>query len=114
MDDKPQDEAAGDTVQLPELAHVRDSVETHRDETDSDSELEATELRDMRDSVTSTLPRISHVLSLGMAPVYWYDPFKRFWRHQVRITVPHDDCRDHLGKSLRGPCRRSEVKLSEL
>lgn len=29
----------------------------------------------------------------------WYDPIVSFWMHHVRISVPHVDCRDHLGKS---------------
>jgi len=24
-------------------------------------------------------------------------PVRKFWSHQVVITVPHDSCRDHLG-----------------
>lgn len=26
---------------------------------------------------------------------------RRFWRHHVRVNVPHDLCRDHLGISSR-------------
>lgn len=91
MDGKPQDEASGDVIQRPEPAH---SIERY--ETDSDDELEATELREL-DEETERLPRLSHVISPHKPMIHWYDPVKKFWRHYVRISVPHDDCRDHLG-----------------
>ncbi|KAK4973188.1 hypothetical protein LTR66_011248 [Elasticomyces elasticus] len=27
---------------------------------------------------------------------HWYDPIKKFWKHQIQLSLPHDDCRDHL------------------
>jgi hypothetical protein len=93
MEDKPQDEASRDVIQRPEPVH---GIEQY--ETDSDNELEATELRHLSQEV-ERLPRLSHVISPGKPMVYWYDPIKKFWRHEVRISVPHDDCRDHLGES---------------
>lgn len=24
----------------------------------------------------------------------------KFWKHQVQLAVPHNDCRDHLGKCI--------------
>lgn len=98
MDAKPSDEASGNTLQVPERAHLpQESVESSfHHETDSDSSLEATELRDLNHDVRSSLPRLSHVLSPGNPMVLWYDPIKKFWRHQIRISVPHADCRDHL------------------
>ena len=29
----------------------------------------------------------------------WHEPLNKFWRHYVRISVPHDECRDHFGES---------------
>ncbi|KAF2723223.1 hypothetical protein K431DRAFT_201153, partial [Polychaeton citri CBS 116435] len=26
----------------------------------------------------------------------WHAPLRKFWRHQVRVSVRHEDCRDHL------------------
>lgn len=83
-----------DVVPEPEPAHTR------RSEAESDDEREATELQ----SVTSTQHsgrRRSRVLSPSSASskLHWYDPLSKYWRHNVNITVPHDDCRDHLGKA---------------
>ena len=98
MDNKPTDEASGDIVQFPPPAHLRreSSATTIRDDTDTDSELEATELRRLSHDIHGTLQPISHVLSPGNPMIHWHDPIRKFWRHQVRISVPHDDCRDHL------------------
>ena len=96
-DNKQHDEASGDVIQRPEPVHTPDQYDT-----ETDSELEATELRHMSQEI-ERLPRLSHVLSPGQPMVHWYDPVKKFWRHQIRISVPHDDCRDHLGES-KIPC----------
>jgi hypothetical protein len=99
MDDKPQDEASGDVVQRPEPAHSPPhSLERY--ETESDDELEATELRQLSQEI-ERLPPVSHVISPGQPMIHWYDPVRKFWRHEVRISVPHEDCRDHLGESCR-------------
>lgn len=95
MEGRPNDETSSDVVQLPQPAHLHD-------ETDSDDELEATELRSIGDDTQATLPRLSHIISPGLPKFHWYDPVKKFWRHEVRISVPHDDCRDHLGKCSTG------------
>lgn len=79
-------------VPEPEPAHTRRSDA----DSDSDDEREATELRD----VSPGHRWHSRALTPPSAELHWYDPVKKFWRHHVRITVPHDDCRDHLGK----PC----------
>ena len=104
MDSNTVDKASGDAVSVPEPAHFyRDSHESYettlQDETDSDSELEATELRRLSRDVHGTLQPISHILSPGKPIVHWYDHIRRLWRHYIRISVPHDDCRDHLCKS---------------
>lgn len=85
------------TVPEPQPAHTRRSDA----ETDSDNEREATELRSVpsrqqsgrqNSRILSSPPSIS-------TTSHWYDPVRKFWRHCVIISVPHDDCRDHLGKA---------------
>ena len=66
--------------------HDEDGRQT--DEYSTDSDREATELR----------PMATHVYSPDSPPRHWHDFLRRFWRHQVRVTVPHVDCRDHLGE----------------
>ena len=82
--------ASQDVVSEPEPVHIRPDADSA-----SDDEREATELR----SVTSGRRR-SRVLSTPASSKL------RWWRHHVNITVPHDDCRDHLGKAsvLRWCC----------
>ena len=81
-----------DVVPEPEPAHLGDA------DSASDNEREATELR----SVTPAGRRRSRVLSPpASSKLHWYNNsvLSKFWRHHVNITVPHDDCRDHLGKA---------------
>lgn len=85
------DEISGDVVHRPDPAHVRGEHELG-------DELEATELGPMDGENKTQRPRLSRVLSEGMPTAHWYDPIKRVWRHEVRISVPHEDCRDHLGR----------------
>ena len=87
----------------PEPAHVRESREQRRlsevSTSDDDDEREATELRSVsHDSGVVVRPRVSRVLSPGKPQTHWYDPVRRYWRHEIRISVPHVDCRDHLGR----------------
>lgn len=104
----------------PEPVHLRrDSHEERRPSSvttvsdhpsSSEDEREATELR----PVSSERQRLSRVLSPGKPPEHWYDPVKRYWRHEIRISVPHVDCRDHLGESMshtqgRGKGRQGAV-----
>lgn len=96
MDRKPEDEGSEDVIDVPEPAH---SLERHP--TESDDELEATELRQLgAEPERPARPTLSHVISPGKPMIHWWDPVKKFWRHQVRITVPHVDCRDHLGECM--------------
>ena len=87
----PPDEASGDAIHRPQPAHIRE-------ETDSDEEWEATELRQIDPDDNPRPHRLSRVITPNKPAVRWYDPIKKFWRHEVRISVPHEDCRDHLGK----------------
>jgi hypothetical protein len=84
-------------VPEPQPAHTRRSDA----DTESDNEREATELRSVSSFQQSGRQNL-RILSSSSAistTSHWYDPVRRFWRHCVRITVPHDDCRDHLGKA---------------
>ncbi|KAF2217411.1 hypothetical protein CERZMDRAFT_12151, partial [Cercospora zeae-maydis SCOH1-5] len=42
-----------------------------------------------------------------------FNPLQKFWRHNVQLTVPHVDCRDHLAneRTFLGYLRTS-VSLS--
>ncbi|KAK4499689.1 hypothetical protein PRZ48_010207 [Zasmidium cellare] len=105
MEQRNSQQVSGDPVRQipePEPAYLRD--------TDSDDEREATELR----SVASR-QRVSRVLSFELPQEHWYDPVRKFWRHHVRISVPHVDCRDHLAneRTFLGYLRTS-VALSML
>lgn len=57
-------------------------------------EREATEL----DDVSILSRRATRLSSVGQAPKHWYDPFTKLWHQQIRVSVPHVDCRDHLGE----------------
>lgn len=97
--------------QPPESHHVLPEPEpahTRRSDADSasDNEREATELRSVTPGQQSARRR-SRVLSPpARSKLHWYDPVSKYWRHHINITVPHDDCRDHLGKAsvLRSAC----------
>jgi hypothetical protein len=92
--------ASQDVVSEPEPAHTRDFGGPDADSA-SDIEREATELR----SVTPAGRRRSRVLSPpASSELHWYNPLSKYWRHNVNITVPHDDCRDHLGKASVHRC----------
>jgi len=84
-----------DVVPEPEPAHVRPDADSA-----SDNEREATELRSVTPGQSAR--RRSRVLSPpASSKVHWYNNsvLSKYWRHHVNITVPHDDCRDHLGKA---------------
>ena len=85
-------------VSQPEPALVRRNLHTHGadegDEADN-NEREATELHGIRNP---TVRSDTHIVNPDR-PVrrYWYDPARRLWRNNIQISVPHVDCRDHLG-----------------
>jgi hypothetical protein len=90
----PQHESQ-DVLPEPEPAHTRQPDE----ESASDNEREATELRNITPGQHSARRR-SRVLSPpASSKLHWYDPVSKYWRHHINITVPHDGCRDHLGKA---------------
>lgn len=98
----PQPPESHDVLPEPEPAHTRRSDA----DSASDNEREATELRTVTPGQHSARRR-SRVLSPpARSKLHWYDPVSKYWRHHINITVPHDDCRDHLGKAsvLRCPC----------
>jgi len=103
MADEQRQRRSNGAVPEPEPAHTRSAD----GESEHDGDREATELRSVTSARHQT--RRSRVLSPPARPEsHWYDPVRKFWRHSVRITVPHDDCRDHLGKA----CKRFFVNLS--
>ncbi|KXT18728.1 hypothetical protein AC579_2690 [Pseudocercospora musae] len=73
------------SIPEPEPAHIPDGI--------PDDEREAQELHEV---ATAPRQRMSRVLSPGTAQESCCGPVKKFWRHHVRIDVPHVDCRDHL------------------
>jgi hypothetical protein len=81
------------SVQQPLATHRRhDDVSSSED----DDQREATELGDASDFrrvVVKRLPRS------GLA-----GKVRRFWRSSVRLSVPHVDCRDHLGRLFLSDC----------
>jgi len=81
-----------DLIPEPEPIHRRTP------DTESDDEFEATELRDV--SATERV-RVPHALSPTQHKRHWYNPIHKFWRHHIRISVPHNDCRDHLGENMQ-------------
>ncbi|EME79230.1 uncharacterized protein MYCFIDRAFT_143425 [Pseudocercospora fijiensis CIRAD86] len=95
----------GDLIPEPEPAYIPDGI--------PDDEREAQELHQV---ASEPRERISRILSPGTtAQESWFGPVKNFWRHHVRIDVPHVDCRDHLAneRTFLGYLRTS-VALSML
>lgn len=93
MDRRRSSQPSGDSVKpLPEPEPAR----LPRYESDSEGEREATELR----SVGQQQPRLSRILTQDSQNESSIHRLKRFWRHHIRASVPHVDCRDHLGESL--------------
>lgn len=74
----------------PEPAHLPDDT--------ADDEREAISLQSP-DSRTNAAKSKSRVLPPNRHRDRWYQPVWKLWRYHVRLTVPHDDCRDHLGAS---------------
>lgn len=91
MDQRHSQEVSGDPIPEPEPAHLSEPQSESED-----SEREATELRS-----TSRPRHLRRIISPGTRSQKWYEPFWKFWRHHVRVSVPHVDCRDHLGKLKR-------------
>lgn len=80
---------------------------TTNPEEDIDIGLEAAELSHLRTlySHTQTTPTVSQRHSHDEPrhpPIpHWQnvlDPVRKFWSRQVSVTVPHEACRDHLGR----------------
>jgi hypothetical protein len=97
MEDRRADQPSGDPIPEPEPAHIVDDEQA----TQPDDEQEATELRAVSTAPHSAKRRkISRIISPDKSSIRWHDPFTRAWRHHIRLSVPHVDCRDHLGKSV--------------
>lgn len=112
MEDRPPNVTSGDPIPEPEPAHVAPTLATAKtlnghgpaETSEDERELEATELRPVRQqqNAKSQKPKtISRVLSPGRPVLHWYDPIRKLWRHQIRLSVPHVDCRDHLGEYMQ-------------
>lgn len=101
----------------PEAAHVReqstDATEQWRDRDDAD--LEATELHDVTNSPAAQPSEAANASSadgpspdtspLQLRPTVGQrrkaptSALGRFWVRHVVVAVPHNKCRDHLGKT---------------
>jgi hypothetical protein len=90
----------GGVIPEPEPAHL---ASDHG----SDDEREATEMREGA--------RASSVRRVNPGEDMWY-PVRKWWRENIRLSVPSVDCRDHYGQSFtasltkklmeRGTCSR--------
>ncbi|KAI7487998.1 hypothetical protein KC351_g2251 [Hortaea werneckii] len=78
--------AAEPILEPPEAVHSRPS----NAEDESDEEREATELHNVAEQRPAR-----HVTTSPAGP-QWQDDIKKLWRHHIRLSVPHIDCRDHL------------------
>lgn len=67
---------------------------TSSHEREDEREREATELED----VAILSQRTSRLASINPSPPAWIESLSKVWRQQIRVSVPHADCRDHLGK----------------
>ncbi|KAI7256904.1 hypothetical protein KC343_g4846 [Hortaea werneckii] len=74
-------------LEPPEAVHSRPT----NTEEESDNEREATELHTIAEQRPAR-----HVTRTPGRPQQWLADIKRLWRHHIRLSVPHADCRDHL------------------
>ena len=95
LPDRRSSQPSGDRVTEPEPAHLRDDGDTVQ--TVPDDEREAIDLQTPADRKQR---RVSWVLSPERQRQHWYNPVRKLWRHNIRMSVPHVDCRDHLGMFL--------------
>lgn len=93
-------------VRHPQPVHAHD--ESFED-SEADDVQEATELRgialpaEFRRLSRQTTAEDNEVNSIRRCRLqreerHWHAPFSTFWKRQINISVPHVDCRDHLGK----------------
>nr|POF19982.1 hypothetical protein CFP56_52231 [Quercus suber] len=92
---------SSDDVQSPHSAPAHLSMPSHQDPEfvtrDSDDEREATELRDI-----GAIHPTSATGSVSSA-----NTLQRFWKNNVKLSVPHAACRDHLGSVYLTFCQQS-------
>ena len=48
--------------------------------------------------VATTESRQENISNSGTTAHDCHDPVRKFWRNHVRLSLPHVDCRDHLGE----------------
>ncbi|RMX77742.1 hypothetical protein D0869_09637 [Hortaea werneckii] len=75
----------------PEAVHPR----PNEAENESDNEREATELQNIAEQHPPRHVTTTTTTTPGR-PQQWYAGVKNLWRHHIRLSVPHADCRDHL------------------
>ncbi|KAI7152888.1 hypothetical protein KC349_g8711 [Hortaea werneckii] len=81
---------AGPITEPPEAVHPR----PNEVENESDNEREAMELQNIAEQHP---PRhVTTTTTTPGRPQQWYAGLKKLWRHQISLSVPHADCRDHL------------------
>ena len=90
---RPPHQVSGDPIYRPEPVHLQPTNA-------SGEELAPTEHGHDGEGSVNSRPRVSRIVTSGKVSEHWYDRVKKFWRHQVRVAVPHVDCRDHYGKSV--------------
>jgi hypothetical protein len=91
-------EHAINAIPEPEAAHIN----RPDDDEIPDDEREAIDLHTPAQQKASKQKRGSRVLSPNRSSTYGWkfgEVVARLWRHNVTISVPHVDCRDHLGKA---------------
>ena len=98
LEDRRASQPSGDQdkhIPEPEAAHIRDHNDANPD--DTDDEREASELRTPAQQQQTKQKRLSRTISPGQPQTSWYGGVQKLWRHNIQISVPHVDCRDHLG-----------------
>lgn len=78
----------------PEAVHPR----PNEAENESDNEREATELQNIAEQHPPRHVTTTTTTTTPGRPQQWYAGVKNLWRHHIRLSVPHADCRDHLGR----------------
>ncbi|KAI7355820.1 hypothetical protein KC354_g10663 [Hortaea werneckii] len=76
----------------PEAAHPR----PNQVENESHNEREATELQNIAEQHAPRHVTTTTTTTTPGRPQQWYAGVKNLWRHHIRLSVPHADCRDHL------------------
>lgn len=92
----------GRAVAHPEAAHVIDAppADDEAHERENHPDIDAIELEDLGGQAQGEgfpLHRLRRIQTPRDAS---QNPIKKYWRRHVSISVPHEDCRDHLGEPI--------------